>query len=68
MHPGSPAQGMAPPTVGWTFPHQSVIKKMPIGQSDGDIFSVIVSFSQLTLAYVKFTQKKQATHTKGNVT
>lgn len=30
--------GMAPPTVGWVFLHQSLIKKLPLGQSEGGIF------------------------------
>lgn len=41
-HPRLPALGMAPPTVGCSLPHQSLIKKVPYRlaqqQSDADIF------------------------------
>ena len=49
--------GVAPPTVGWTLPNQSLVKKisyrLAYRQSDGGIFSVKVPFSQMTLACVR---------------
>ena len=48
--------GMAPPTVGWTLPHQSLIKKMPqhsspSGQSYGDILSTRIPSSRICLGF-----------------
>lgn len=48
--------GMTLPTLGSTFPHQSLIKRMlPNNPVDGGIFSSGNPFSPMTLAYVKLT-------------
>lgn len=65
-----PLPWVSPPTVGWTLPHQSSIKKknvsidFPTGQSDEGIFSFEVSSSEMTLICVKLTQKKTNKQTK----
>lgn len=50
--PGPPTE--VPPSVGWAFPHQSAIKKMPQqacpqGQSDGDSSLIEILSSQVHL-------------------
>lgn len=52
--------GVAPLTMGWTLPHQSVIKKMhyrliPTTNSFRGIFSVETPSFPITLIYVKLT-------------
>lgn len=47
---------MAPPTLGWALPHQSLITGLPAGQCEGSIFSTEVPSSQMTIACVKLTK------------
>jgi hypothetical protein len=49
---------VAPPTMGWGHPHQSLMKKMPyrLSRSYKDIFIVEAPSSQMTLACVKLTK------------
>ena len=63
IQPRPTCSGLVPPTVGWTFPHQSLISRMPLGQSDGEISSVEVPSSQMTIACVKFTHACTQAHT-----
>ena len=58
--PRTTSPGMAPQTIGWALPTQSLIKKMiNTGLSTtrpyGDIFLIEVPSSQINLAYVKLT-------------
>lgn len=50
---------VAPPTVDWTLPHQSLFKKMCYRLSRG-IFSTDVSSSQMTVARAKLTRNSPA--------
>jgi hypothetical protein len=53
--------GVAPPTMGWTLPHQLLIKKMPYrlaySQADVGIFlNEVPLFSTVAIAYIKSTK------------
>lgn len=43
----------------WAVPHQSLIKKMPHGQSGEDMFSVGIPSSQVTLACVELVKQNK---------
>jgi hypothetical protein len=53
IEPRTTCPGVSPPTMGWTCPHQSLIKKMPIGYPTArsfsqDIFSIEAPSSLMT--------------------
>lgn len=56
-HP--PAQGMAPPSVGWAFSHQSLIKETPPQTCPQAFFSNEVLSSKMTLFYYHIDKKKK---------
>lgn len=55
----APRPTQATPAVSWALSHQSSIKKcstgLPTDLSSGGVFSIEVSTSQMTLAFVKLT-------------
>jgi hypothetical protein len=53
---------MAPATMGWGLPHQSLIKKLPRARSYGSIFSMAVPSSQITSACAEFTDILSSLH------
>ena len=57
--PRTISPGMVSLGMDWTFPYQSLIKKvfsrLPTAQSYGGIFSFVVPSSQMALAWVKLT-------------
>lgn len=61
IHPRSTCPEVAPSTMDWGLPHQSLIKKMlhrlPTAQSYGDSLSIVVPSSQITLTN-KSSQEK----------
>jgi hypothetical protein len=61
IEPRTRCPGMAPITMGWALPHQSLIEEMPTGLpaawSYGGIFFIEVPSSQMTLACVKLTKR-----------
>lgn len=57
--PGPPCPMVAPPIVYWTS-HQALIKTvLHRHQSDGDIFSIMVLSSWMTLVYIKLTKQSK---------
>lgn len=54
------SQGMAPPTVGWALPHNSLINRMLLtDQSTGSILSAKVFSSQMSLAHFQLMKSNQ---------
>jgi len=47
--------GMEPSTISWALPHRSLIKKMSLSSSHGNIFLIEVPSCQMILACVKLT-------------
>jgi hypothetical protein len=55
IKPKTTSFGVAPSTLVWALPHQSLIKKMPYVWSYRGVFSVEAPSSLMTLAYVKLS-------------
>lgn len=62
---------VAPPTMSWALPYQSLIKKMPhtvaYKQCDGDISLILMFFFHMTLADIELI-KKNCQHISTNET